>query len=64
MRINMRFIEMLQYKAQNVGINVVLTEESYTSGTSFLDEESPIKANYNKKSLEVFLCQFMNIKQN
>lgn len=46
---HMRFIEMVQYKAQNVGINVVLTEESYTSGTSFLDEESPIKANYNKK---------------
>ena len=44
-----RWIEMLQYKAQNVGINVILTEESYTSGTSFLDEESPIKSNYNKK---------------
>lgn len=44
-----RFIEMIQYKAQNVGINVILTEESYTSGTSFLDEEYPIKANYNKK---------------
>lgn len=24
-------------------------EESYTSGTSFLDNEEPIKANYNKK---------------
>ena len=46
---HMRFIEMIQYKAQNVGVNVVLTEESYTSGTSFLDEESPEKANYNKK---------------
>ena len=46
---HMRLIEMIQYKAQNVGINVVLTEESYTSGTSFLDEESPEKANYNKK---------------
>ena len=46
---HMRFIEMVQYKAQNVGIKVMLTEESYTSGTSFLDEECPIKANYNKK---------------
>ena len=44
-----KFIEMVQYKAQNVGINVILTEESYTSGTSFLDNEVPIKSNYNKK---------------
>lgn len=42
-------ISMVQYKAQNVGINVVLTEESYTSGTSFLDNELPVKENYNKK---------------
>ena len=46
---HMRFMEMVQYKAQNVGINVIFTEESYTSGTSFLDGEFPIKANYNKK---------------
>ena len=45
---HMKFIEMIRYKAQNVGINVLLTEESYTSGTSFLDEEEPVKANYNK----------------
>ena len=43
-----RLIQMIQYKAENVGINVILTEESYTSGTSFLDGEMPIKANYNK----------------
>lgn len=43
-----RLIRMIQYKAENVGINVILTEESYTSGTSFLDGEMPIKANYNK----------------
>ena len=46
---HLRFIEMIRYKAQNVGLNVILTEESYTSGTSFLDEEEPVKANYNKK---------------
>ena len=46
---HMRLIEMLQYKAQNEGIKVVIIEESYTSGTSFLDEESPVKENYNKK---------------
>ena len=43
------FIEKLKYKAENNGILVVCIEESYTSGTSFLDEESPIKENYNKK---------------
>ena len=44
-----RFIEMLQYKGKDNGINVIVTEESYTSGTSFLDNELPIKENYNKK---------------
>lgn len=43
-----KFINKLIYKAENVGIQVVLTEESYTSGTSFLDNESPVKSNYNK----------------
>jgi IS605 OrfB family transposase len=32
-----RFIEMLTYKAQLVGIKVIVTEESYTSVASFLD---------------------------
>lgn len=45
---HMKLIEMIQYKAQNVGLNVIVTEESYTSGTSFLDGEEPTKANYNK----------------
>ena len=45
---HVRFIEMVQYKAQNIGLNVILTEESYTSGTSFLDNEEPIKTNYDK----------------
>ena len=44
-----RLIEKIIYKARNVGINVILTEESYTSGTSFLDGESPNKEFYNKK---------------
>ena len=29
-------------------IQFITTDESYTSGTSFLDEEDPIKENYNK----------------
>ena len=45
---HMRFIQMVQYKAQNVGLNVIITEESYTSGTSFLDNEEPVKANYDR----------------
>ena len=45
---HMRFIEMVRYKAQNVGLKVILTEESYTSGTSFLDNEEPIRTNYDK----------------
>lgn len=44
-----RLIEMIQYKAEEYSISVVLTEESYTSGTSFLDNEDPIKSNYRKE---------------
>jgi len=42
------FIKTLKYKCENVGINFIETEESYTSGTSFLDNELPIKENYDK----------------
>ncbi|MDD4644350.1 MAG: transposase [Bacilli bacterium] len=42
------FIQKLQYKCENVGIKFIDTEESYTSGTSFLDSELPTKENYNK----------------
>lgn len=41
-------IQQVQYKAEELGIKVILVEESYTSGTSFLDNEMPIKENYNK----------------
>ena len=43
-----KLIQQIEYKAKMVGINVIITEESYTSGTSFLDNELPIKENYNK----------------
>ena len=43
-----KFIQMVCYKASNLGINVIATEESYTSGTSFIDREIPTKDNYNK----------------
>lgn len=42
------FINILKYKCENIGIKFIETEENYTSGTSFLDDESPIKENYNK----------------
>jgi putative transposase len=44
----LKFIQMIQYKAENDGIQVIINEESYTSGCSFLDGEEPIKENYNK----------------
>ncbi|MCI8528538.1 MAG: IS200/IS605 family element transposase accessory protein TnpB [Lachnospiraceae bacterium] len=43
-----RLIEMIRYKAEECGIAVVMTEESYTSGTSFIDNEEPAKENYNR----------------
>ncbi|MGG5461239.1 RNA-guided endonuclease InsQ/TnpB family protein [Clostridium sp. B9] len=43
-----KLIEMIQYKTEKYGINIVLVEESYTSGTSFIDNELPVKENYNK----------------
>ena len=41
-------ISQLKYKCENVGIKFIETEESYTSGTSFLDGELPCKENYDK----------------
>ena len=56
-----RFIELIQYKAEEQGITVKLTEESYTSGTSFIDNEAPIKKNYNK-SRRVYRGLFISNK--
>lgn len=42
-------IKQLEYKCEEYGIQFLTTEENYTSGTSFLDNEKPIKQNYNKK---------------
>ena len=42
------YINLVTYKAQEQGITVYHTEESYTSGTSFLDNEQPIQEFYNK----------------
>ena len=44
-----KLIEKICYKAKLHGIRVIITEESCTSGTSFLDGESPTKDMYDKK---------------
>ena len=43
------FIGQIQSKCEEHCIAVIMTEEVYTSGTSFLDKEQPIKENYNKE---------------
>lgn len=42
-------VDKLTYKCENVGIIFKTTNESYTSGTSFLDRETPVKENYDKE---------------
>lgn len=42
-------LKQLQYKCQDNSINLIVTEEAYTSGTSFLDNEEPTGANYKKE---------------
>jgi putative transposase len=41
-------LSQLEYKCQETGIRFMRTEEAYTSGTSFLDGEQPIRENYDK----------------
>ena len=43
-----RLIAMIKYKAELAGIRFIEVNESYTSGTSFLDNELPTKTFYNK----------------
>ena len=43
-----QFLQMITYKAKLVGIDVEIVEESYTSGTSYLDDELPTQYCYNK----------------
>ncbi len=52
-------IKMLVYKCENVGIKFIQHEESYTSGTSFLDNETPVKENYDK-SRRVYRGMFIS----
>jgi putative transposase len=43
------FIAQVKSKCEQNGISCIETEEGYTSGTSFLDNEEPVKANYKKE---------------
>ena len=42
-----RLIEMIKYKTESAGIKFIQVNESYTSGTSFLDNELPTKEYYD-----------------
>ena len=42
-----RLIEMIKYKAELAGMTFIQVNESYTSGTSFLDNELPTKEFYD-----------------
>ena len=42
------FINQIKSKCEQNGIKCIETDESYTSGTSFLDNETPTKENYDK----------------
>ena len=55
-KVNQKFISIphssivwrLSYKCETEGILFKTPEEGYTSGTSFLDGEDPVKENYDK----------------
>jgi putative transposase len=55
------FIKQLAYKCENIGLKFLIHEESYTSGTSFLDGEIPCKENYDK-SRRIKRGLFQNIE--
>jgi len=43
-----KLIQLLKYKCEMHGIKLVEINEAYTSGTSFIDDERPLKSHYNK----------------
>lgn len=43
------FINQVKSKCEQNGIKYIEIEECYTSGTSFLDNEEPVKENYDKQ---------------
>lgn len=56
-----RLVQMIQYKAKLQGIDVIVTEESYTSKCSFLDDEPIAKqVNYQGKRVKRGLFKSSN----
>lgn len=56
-----RLINMIEYKSEEYGINVILQEESYTSKTSFIDDEYPTKLeSYKGKRIKRGLFRTQN----
>ena len=55
----LKFVNQIKYKARKQGINIVTIDEAYTSGTSFLNTEPPIKDFYNK-SRRIYRGLFKN----
>lgn len=43
------FMSQVKSKCEQNGIKCIETEEGYTSGTSFLDNEEPVKENYDEQ---------------
>ena len=46
------FLNKMKYKLENVGIRMILTEESYTSKASFIHNDSLIKGEYSGKRIK------------
>ena len=55
----LRLIDMIKYKAELAGIAFIQVNESYTSGTSFLDNELPTKE-YHDKSRRKYRGLFLS----
>lgn len=56
----LRFLQQLMYKAEDIGLQVIPTEEDYTSKTSFLDGEFPDKKDIylgTRKTRGMFISQ-------
>ena len=49
-----RFLQMLEYKAQLIGIRVIVREESYTSQASFLDRDEIPTYDETRKERPIF----------
>lgn len=57
---HLTLIQMIEYKANLVGIAVKVVNEAYTSGTSYLDGETPTENYYNKKRRKTRGCFVSN----